>query len=153
MSGKRKRRIRRGRPPGLLKASPGRFGLPLAAIFLFSLLHLSGINRTLSLARRVDGLLKSCDELQRIVDRLTLEIAEENGGGRVVDLARRRLGMIFPEEQTEVLAVLPDATSHGGTTWTYIENAIAIAAESLQRRLNSSAQAREAAVPDSLGGP
>lgn len=149
----RKKRAGSRWPKNPVKPSPGRLGLSLAALFLLSLLHLSGMNRTLGLARRVEELQKSCEELQRSVDRLTLEIAEESGGGRVVDLARRRLGMIFPEGQTEVLAVLPVATGHGGTAWTYIENAIAIAAEGIQHQLGSSARALQAAVPDSSRGP
>lgn len=153
MSRRRKKSARLRWPQSPVKSSPGRLGLSIAVLFLFSLAHLSGMNRTLVLAQRVEELQKSCEELQRSVDRLTLEIAQESGGGRVVELARRRLGMVFPEEQTEVLAVLPAATSRGGSPWMYFENALVIATESIQRQLSSSAQAQEEAVPDSSGGP
>jgi len=133
--------------------SRGRLGLSIAALFLLSMVHVHGMNRTLVLAGRVEELHRTCEELQRIVDRLGLEITEENRGGRVVELAGQRLGMVFPEGQTPVLAVLPAATRRGGSFWTYVENLFAMAAESLQRHLGSSAQAGEAAVADSLGGP
>ena len=136
-----------------VKVSTGRFGVVLIAVFLLCLAHLNGMNRTLELAQRVEDMQKACDELQRSVDRLTLEIAEESGGGRVVELARQRLGMIFPHVQTKVLAVLPSATSRGGSPWTYIENALAMAAESLQPHLSPSVQAREITAPDSSRGP
>jgi len=136
-----------------VKPSTGRLGLVLIAAFLLCLAHLNGINRTLELAQRVKDMQKSCDELQRSVDRLTLEIAEESGGGRVVELARQRLGMIFPQSQMEVLAVLPAATRRGGSPWTYVENALAMAAESLQHQLSPSAKAREVTTPDSSRGP
>lgn len=153
MSGKRKKKVSSRRKANPVKASTGRLGLVLTAVFLLSLAHLNGMNRTLELAQRVEDLQKSCDELQRSVDRLTLEIAEESGGGRVVELARQRLGMIFPRSQTEVLVVPTAVTRRGGSPWTYIENALAMAAESLQHQLSPSAQAREAAAHDSSRGP
>lgn len=152
MSGKRKNKVSSRRKENPAKVSTGRLGVVLIAVFLLCLTHLNGMNRTLELAQHVEDMQKSCDELQRIVDRLTLEIAEENGGGRVVELARQRLGMIFPRTQTEVLAVLPAATRRGGSPWTYIENALAMASESLQHQLSPSAQAREVTAPDSSRG-
>jgi cell division protein FtsL len=152
MSGKRKKRVSSRRKENPVKVSTGRLGVVLIAVFLLCLAHLNGMNRTLELAQHVEDMQKACDELQRSVDRLTLEIAEESGGGRVVELARQRLGMIFPQAQTEVLAVLPAATRRGGSPWTYIENALAMASESLQHQLSPSAQAREVTAPDSSRG-
>ena len=152
MSGKRKKKVSCRRKENPVKVSTGRLGMVLIAVFLLCLAHLNGMNRTLELAQRVEDMQKSCEELQRSVDRLTLEIAEESGGGRVVELARQRLGMIFPQVQTEVLAVLPAATGRGGSPWTYIENALAMAAESLQHQLSPSAQTREVTAPDSSKG-
>lgn len=154
MSRKREPLTRRTWPQDPVRLSRGRrLSLSIAALFLLSLIHVHGMNRTLVLADRVKELHRACEALQRSVDRLGLEIAEDNRGGRVIELAGQRLGMVFPEGQTAVLAVLPAATRRGGSFWTYVENAFVMAAKSLQRHLGSSAQAGQAAVADSSGGP
>lgn len=122
--------------------------------FLFALAYLGGMNRTLYLAGRVESLSQEYEALRRNVDLLELQIWEERRGGRVVELARERLGMDFPEGNMEILAVQPAATRSGPSLRTYLGNAFAMALEGVGRGINPSARAGEAVPPDSSrGGP
>jgi cell division protein FtsL len=143
-------RLRRPETPS--RASGRRMGLLIALGFICSLLYLGGMNRTLYLAGQVETLQQEYEAIQRIVDRLELEVLEEHRGERVVELARQRLGMEFPPGGTEVLAVLPAATRKGRSVRTYLENAFAMTIEGVERRLYPSARAGEPALPDSSGG-
>jgi hypothetical protein len=130
----------------------GRAGLAIALAFLCCLIYLSGMNRTLQLAGEVESLRQDYEAVQRLVDRLELEILEEHRGAHVVELARERLGMEFPLGQTEILAVLPAATRKRRSFGTWLENAFAMTVEGIERRLYPVARAGEPALPDSSGG-
>jgi cell division protein FtsL len=111
--------------------------------FICCLLYLGGMNRTLDLAVQVETLQQEYEALQRTVDRLELEVLTECSGQRVIELARQRLGMEFPSGRTETLAVLPTATRKGRSIRTYLENALAMTIEGVERRLYPSARAGE----------
>ena len=113
----------------------------LAAVLL-GLLYLGGMNRTLQLAHEVDRLRRQADVLQRRVDRLALDLAQEQRSQRVVELARLRLGMTFPPQPMEVLAVAPASKSVRHSVWAYLENALVLTVEGLQRQLNPAVQAQ-----------
>ena len=130
----------------------GRAGIVLLLSFLFALAYLGGMNRTLYLAGRVESLTQEYEALRRSVDLLELQIWEERSGGKVVVLARERLGMDFPQGNMEILAVQPAATRNGPSLRTYLGNALAMTLEGVERGINPSAQAGEAAPPDSSRG-
>jgi len=109
------------------------------------------MNRTLELAGEVEQLQRQRDAVRRKVDHLALQLAEARRSRTVVREASQRLDMRFPSEQLPVLAVQPEAVRGGPSLWTYMENALVMAAEGLQRHLSPEAMAREA-VPDSTGG-
>ncbi|MFC1500778.1 penicillin-binding transpeptidase domain-containing protein, partial [Candidatus Zixiibacteriota bacterium] len=146
------RKNRPNKPESPSRFSGGRMGLLTALGFVWCLLYLSGMNRTLYLASEVESLQQDFEAVQRIVDRLELEVLEERRGERVVELARQRLGMDFPLAQTEVLAVLPAAIRKGRSLRTYLQNAFAMTVEGVQRQLYPSARAGEPAKADSSGG-
>ncbi len=126
--------------------------LLLCAGLVICLGYLWGQNETLSAARRVEDLTRTKEALQRNVDRLVMEMAGRHTGEQVVELARERLGLDFPEEPIRTLAVAPAASGSGPSVWTYMENALVMAVEGMQQHLSPSADAREAAEPDTTGG-
>ncbi len=126
--------------------------LLIGLVFICCLLYLGGMNRTLFLAGQVEALQQEYEAIQRVVDRLELEVLEEQRGERVVELARQRLGMEFPQGRTDILAVLPAVTRKRRSVRTYLENAFAMTIEGVERRLYPSARAGEPALPDSSGG-
>lgn len=142
----------RGRTPARpTHAGRGRAVLVIAAGVGLCLAYLGGMNRTLELAGEVEQLQRQRDAVRRKVDHLALELAEARRSRTVVREASERLDMRFPSEQLPVLAVQPEAVRGGPSLWTYMENALVMAAEGLQRHLSPEAMAREAA-PDSTGG-
>lgn len=143
------RRIHAERPSRL---SGSRMGLLTALGFVWCLLYLGGMNQTLYLAGQVESLQQEYEAIQRVVDRLALEVLEERRGEWVVELARQRLNMDFPLGQTEILAVLPAAIRKGRSLRTYLENAFAMTVEGIERQLYPSARAGEPAASDSSGG-
>ncbi len=125
----------------------------VAAGFVIALAYLWGMNQTLALHSRIETLQESKGALQRTVDRLELEMIEMRSSDRVVELARRRLGLDFPERPVQILAVAPEAARRGPSLWTYMENAFVIAVEGIQHHLSPAAHAREvSAVPDTTRG-
>ena len=142
---------RKRRPSNPARRAPSRFLLLLSAGLVLSLAYLWGMNQTLSAARRVDELKQTKEALQRSVDRLALEMAGRYSSERVVELARERLGLEFPEEPIRTLAVAPAASGRGPSVWMYMENALVLAVEGMQQYLSPSADARETAPPDTTG--
>ncbi|MFO7768113.1 MAG: hypothetical protein R6W82_04030 [bacterium] len=143
----------RGRTPARpSRTGRGRVLLVIAAGVGLCLAYLGGMNRSLELAGEVEGLRRERDAVRRKVDHLSLRLAEARRGHTVVEEARGRLGMQFPSEQIPVLAVQPGAARGGPSLWTYMENALVMAAEGLQRHLSPEAMAREAAPDSARGG-
>ncbi len=152
MSRNTNRKNHRKKPERPTRFSGSRMGLLTALGFAWCLLYLGGMNRTLYLAGQVESLQQEFEAIQRVVDRLELEVLEERRGERVVELARQRLDMEFPLGQTEVLAVLPAAIRKGRSLRIYLENAFAMTVEGIERQLYPSARAGEPAASDSSGG-
>ena len=119
----------------------------LLLLFLFALAYLWGRERILEEAGRIEELRLQCDNLQRQVERLELDLADRRGSGHVVEEALK-LGLIFPASPMETIAVAPAATGPHPTIWTYLRNAAVLAAEGLERELSPRAWAREV-LPDS----
>jgi hypothetical protein len=125
----------------------------VAAGFLICLAYLWGRDETLSQHGRIVALEQSRDALQRTVDRLDLEMIGLRSSDHVVELARQRLDLDFPEQPVQILAVAPEAANRGPSLWTYMENAFVIAVEGVQRHMSSDVHAREvSALPDTTGG-
>jgi hypothetical protein len=123
-------------------------GLPLLLLlFLFSLTYLWGREQILEEAGRIEGLRVQRESLQRQVDRLELEMADQRGSGHVVEEALK-LGLVFPTSPMETIAVAPTAARPRPTVWTYLRNAAVMAADGLERELSPRAWAREV-IPDS----
>ena len=150
-------RIIRARSPGSrrrpARPSRPRYVVLVAVGFLVCLAYLWGRDQTLARHSRIGALHQTRDALQRTVDRLELEMIELRSSDRVVELARERLGLDFPDQPIQILAVAPEAANRGPGLWTYMENAFAIAVEGVQRHLSPDAHAREvSALPDTSGG-
>jgi cell division protein FtsL len=152
MSGRNKNIQPKQRPGKPVRSAPSRFLLLLCVGLISCLAYLWGQNQTLSAARRVEDLTQAKEALQRSVDRLALEMAGRHSSERVIELARERLGLEFPAEPIQTLAVAPAASGRGPSVWTYMENALVMAVEGMQQHLSPSADAREAAPPDTTGG-
>jgi hypothetical protein len=114
----------------------------LLLLFLFALAYLWGRERTLEEAGWIEGLRVQRESLQRQVDRLELEMADQRGSGHVVEEALK-LGLVFPASPMETIAVAPAAAGPRPTVWTYLRNAAVMAAEGLERELSPRAWARE----------
>ena len=143
-----------GRGRGPTRPVPPRLLLVAAASFLIALAYLWGREQTLASARRVETLRGTQEALQRSVDRLELEMSVVHSSDRIVELARQRLGLDFPNEPIRTIAVAPAPGRRGPDIWTYVENAVVMAVEGMQRHLSPEAQARErSALPDTTGGP
>ncbi len=138
---------------GPARPSRPRYVVLVAAGFLICLAYLWGRDETLSQHGRIVALEQSRDALQRTVDRLDLEMIGLRSSDHVVELARQRLDLDFPEQPVQILAVAPEAANRGPSLWTYMENAFVIAVEGVQRHMSSDVHAREvSALPDTTGG-
>jgi len=149
----RKRRTKAGRARIHPLPVRSRTVLVAAAAFLIAIVYLWGRDQTLAIARVVAENHQAMEVLQRRVDRLELEVTEQRSSEQIVELARERLGLDFPNAPIPVIAVLPAQGEGGPDVWTYVENALVMAVEGIERHLSPSAEASEAAaLPDSTGG-
>jgi hypothetical protein len=127
--------------------------LVAGAVFLIAMAYLWGRDRTLAAARRVETSRQAMEVLQRRVDRLELEVTAGLASDRIVEQARARLGLDFPDAPIPVIAVRPARGEGGPDVWTYVENALVMAVEGLERHLSPAAEASEVpARPDTSGG-
>ena len=129
----RSSRGREGGPARPSRTGRGRVVLIIAASVGLCLAYLGGMNRTLELAGEVEQLRRDRDAVRRKVDHFALRLAEERNGRAVVDRAQEHLDMHFPDQQLPVLAVQSGAVRGGPSVWTYMENALVMAAEGLHR--------------------